>query len=157
MLLIEWKYTEAYSAPKKDDPRNKERRRRYESLAFAPEGPLRPDPGVRLEDLFAEPIYQLFWQQMLATRLQRDTTNGLKRVRTMLVSPRGNTPLQEVKIEALTGFGPDLITVWRAMLRDPDSFVYCEMESLFGYAQTAIAECSDLKAWGSYMSERYGL
>jgi hypothetical protein len=39
MLLIEWKYTESYSRPKEHDLKNKERRRRYEALAFAPDGP----------------------------------------------------------------------------------------------------------------------
>jgi hypothetical protein len=94
---------------------------------------------------------------MLATQLQRDVRNGLERVRTMLVAPRGNTALHEMKIPALDRFGRDSVAAWRAMLKNPDSFVYCEMENLFRYAQTAVARRPEFKEWAHYISERYGL
>jgi hypothetical protein len=156
MLLIEWKYTESYSPPKKNDPKNKERSRRYETLAFAPYGPVRADLGTNSRICLPSQIYQLFRQQMLATQLQRDSSNGLKRVRTMLVAPKGNIALHQMKIPVFDCFGTDIVAAWQAMLNDSDSFVYCETENLFRHAQAAVTRCPELEEWARYISERYG-
>jgi hypothetical protein len=69
IALIEWKYTESYGVPRAINPRNVERLRRYQDIAFYPKGPLRSDCGVNLVALFTEPVYQLLRQQMLAFQI----------------------------------------------------------------------------------------
>ncbi|MER8459272.1 hypothetical protein NKH24_24785 [Mesorhizobium sp. M1300] len=76
-LLVKWKYTESYGAPP-EPKREAERLRRYQNIAFAPIGPLRSSADLKLPDLFWEPFYQLFRQQMLALRMQGTKEDGTR-------------------------------------------------------------------------------
>jgi hypothetical protein len=153
--LIEWKYTEHYGRPRPNDPKHAERLRRYEKMTFSPEGPIRADAGIGIRDLFAEPIFQLYRQQMLATQMRSDKELGLDRVRTVLIAPRSNLNLYQVKIPSFKRFGPDLVAVWRALLSDPDGFVFSTTEDLFGDAKDAVSGTPSLKPWYEYMANRY--
>ncbi|MGH8678989.1 MAG: PGN_0703 family putative restriction endonuclease [Burkholderiales bacterium] len=155
--LIEWKYTELYSAPDPFDSSNGERMRRYEKIAFHPDGPLRADCGMNLVEFFAEPIYQLLRQQMLAMQMEKFQELEAKRVRTVLIAPSGNVALTKLRINALRQFGTDVPSAWRALLYDPNRFKVCPTEVLFRYAQAAIRESHRLEAWESYFGERYSL
>jgi hypothetical protein len=155
--LIEWKYTERYGRPRSGDPKNDERFRRYKDLTFSPVGPIRPDLSVKVRDLFAEPIFQLYRQQMLAAQMLRDPSLKLHRVRTILVAPQSNTDLFRMRIPALERFGTSLLSVWRQLLQDPASFIFCSTEDLFRNAREAVQETSSLQGWYQYIGERYGL
>lgn len=155
--LIEWKYTELYGPPKPVDSSNEERMRRYENIAFHPDGPLRAASGMKLVEFFAEPIYQLLRQQMLGMQMEKFQELEAKRVRTILVAPSGNVALTKLRINALRQFGTDVLSAWRALLYDPNRFEVCPTEDLFRYAQAAILKSPGLAAWQSYIGERYSL
>jgi hypothetical protein len=120
--LIDWKYTELYGAPDPFDSSNAERMRRYENIAFHPDGPLRADCGIKLVEFFAEPIYQPLRQQMLGAQMEKFQELGAKRVRTVLVAPSGNVALRKLKINAccnLAGIKGTRTLVSRGMAMDP--------------------------------------
>jgi len=153
--LIEWKYTESYGAPKPDDSANPERLRRYSKLAFFPDGPLRADCGVDLVELFSEPVYQLFRQQMLAMQIEKDRDLRLDRVRTVFIAPRTNQSVRDLRIPALHRFGSDVLSAWSLLLHDRNRFVACTTEELFHYAQVVTRETPALESWRQYIADRY--
>ncbi len=57
-VLIEWKYTETYQS-ETETARREKQLSRYGAIAIQPEGPLRADLGILVDDLFYEPVYQL--------------------------------------------------------------------------------------------------
>lgn len=149
-LLIEWKYTERYGAPL--DPKgNPTRVRRYQDLAFAPDGPIRNDLGLNVEDFFWEPFYQLLRQQMLAARMQAAHEDGADRVRVLHISPSGNHDLHKVTAPALRPFGDDAFEAFSAVLVDPDAFIGRTTEQVFGPTLAAFPD----DPWSRYLTGRY--
>ena len=93
LLLIEWKYTERYGQPL--DPKgNATRRQRYQDIFRHPNGPIRADADVTLDDFFYEPFYQMLRQQMLAWRTESEQFTGRPRTRSppVAVAQSGATP-----------------------------------------------------------------
>ena len=88
-LLIEWKYTEKYGPPISANG-NPTRLLRYSDKLFAPSGPIRFDLGLKIEDFFWEPFYQLARQQMLAWRMEAVKERGVGKVRVLHISPTAN-------------------------------------------------------------------
>jgi hypothetical protein len=121
-LLIEWKYTESYGPPT-DVAGNPTRIKRYAQLAFAPEGPVRSDLGLVLEDFFYAPFYQLLRQQMLAFQMQRAKEDRADRVRVLHIAPAANLALRKVPSPTLRRFGDDAFIVFRSLLVHPEDFV----------------------------------
>lgn len=161
-VLIEWKYTERYGQPLADNPRggNHTRRARYGGRLIAPDGPLRADLGVTIDDLFWEPFYQMARQQMLAFRMQRAAEDGAHRVICLHLSPAGNTALHAVTAPALRRFGTDAFEVFRGLLTDPSSFRATTIEAAFAPAlAAAAAQPADSPAgrWARYLHDRYGV
>lgn len=150
-LLIEWKYTESYGAPP-EPKREAERLRRYQNIAFAPFGPLRSNADLKLPDLFWEPFYQLFRQQMLASRMQAAKEDGTERVRVLHIAPAGNRRLARVTPPALRALGDNAFTVYRALLADPDDFISRPTDKLF---RPLIADLPQDDSWANYLSKRY--
>jgi hypothetical protein len=153
--LIEWKYTERYGRPRINDPKREERLRRYRKITFFPEGPIRGDVGIDIGDLFAEPIFQLYRQQMLASRMLANKELGLARVRTVLIAPRSNIDLFKMKVPALGRFGTDILTVFRAILHDPNGFIFCTTEDLWEHAREVVREVPSFEPWYRYIAHRY--
>lgn len=150
-LLVEWKYTESYGTPPEEKP-EAERRRRYQSISFAPFGPIRSDAGIKLTDLFWEPFYQLFRQQILAARMQAEKEDGAERVRVLHIAPAGNTRLRRVTSPTLRPLGDDALAVFRLLLATPDDFISRTTESLFAPLIAAAPADDD---WATYLRERY--
>lgn len=149
-LLIEWKYTERYGAPL--DPKgNPTRVRRYQDLAFSPDGPIKNDLGLTVKDFFWEPFYQLLRQQMLAARMQAAREDGTDRVRVLHISPSGNFDLHKVTAPALRPFGADAFGAFSAVLVDPTAFIGRTTEQVFGPALTALPD----DPWSRYLRDRY--
>ncbi|PAQ12101.1 PGN_0703 family putative restriction endonuclease [Mesorhizobium temperatum] len=150
-LLVEWKYTESYGTPP-EQKREAERLRRYQSMAFAPFGPVRSDAGLKLTDLFWEPFYQLFRQQMLAARMQAEQEDGAERVRVLHIAPAANRRLARVTSPALRPLGGDAFKVYRSLLVEPDDFLSRSTESLFS---PLIADAPVNDGWANYLRDRY--
>ena len=149
-LLIEWKYTESYGTPPRESSKA-ERIRRYEHKAFHPDGPIRADLGLKVEDLFWEPFYQMFRQQMLAHRMSRAHEDGAERVSVLHISPRGNRALHKVTAPALKDMGADAFEVFRSILVRPEDFTSVAIEDVFG----TTLEHHKAEPWAAYLRDRY--
>lgn len=149
-LLIEWKYTERYGAPI-PPAGNATRTGRYAHLAFAPDGPIRADLGLTVEDFYWEPFYQLLRQQMLAMAMEKAREDGADRVRVLHISPAGNRHLHKVTARALRRFGDDAFEAFRAVLQQPECFIGRTTEGVFG---PMLAELQG-DPWATYLRERY--
>jgi hypothetical protein len=140
LALIEWKYTERYQGhgltggAESMDVRHD----RYRQLWEDPDGPIRIDQ-VPYEDLFVEPFYQLFRLQLLAHTMERAGELGADRVRVLYAAPAGNTelwaPLQRQSFRSVTtaeggSVAPNVASVWAAVLRRPDRFIYFDTSQL---------------------------
>lgn len=150
-LLIEWKYTETYGAPIAESG-NATRTKRYEDLAFAPNGPVRADLGLALANFFFEPFYQLLRQQMLAYQMEKAGEHEARRVRVLHISPTGNTALHRVTSPVLRRFGTDAFEVFRSLLVRPDQFVNRSTEELF---RPLVDDAGFGDEWGRYIAARY--
>lgn len=160
-LLIEWKYTEAYGAALNDrrsadglSGGNLTRTARYGDKAFHPDGPIRNDRSLSVEDFYWEPFYQLLRQQMLAWRMEQATR---ERTRVLHISPRGNTALHKVtsgKIGDATG-QTDAFDAFKALLEPTADgaprFVSVYAEDLFGPEIAAMPN----DPWAAYLNDRY--
>ncbi|UTP41730.1 hypothetical protein M9M90_20755 (plasmid) [Phenylobacterium sp. LH3H17] len=157
-LLIEWKYTETYGAPIPNKVRegatrtsNEVRADRYRELMFAPNGPIRDDLNLKLEDFFWEPFYQLLRQQMLAFQMEKAREAGTESVRVLHISPAGNRRLHAVTAKPLKRFGTDAFAVFAETLVDPGAFLGRTIEQAFG---PLMAEMP-LDPWAAYLAGRY--
>lgn len=119
LLLIEWKYTEAYGASRDRDQAKGDatRDRRYGALWQRPHGPIRADAAVELADFYLNPWYQLLRQQMLAYHCEADPLSGYDRVTVLHISPDANLALKRSRgvLAAKTGES-DLIAAFTALL-----------------------------------------
>lgn len=114
VALVEWKYTERYFGAPLASTKNPERVRRYADL-FA-DGPFRDD--LTLEQFFAEPLYQLMRQQLLAWRIERSRHHGATRSLVVHVCPVGNTAYQRsLDRHALNPDRLDVLELWPTLLR----------------------------------------
>lgn len=149
LLLIEWKYTERYGQPL--DPKgNATRRTRYERIYRAPNGPIRQDADVSLDDFFWESFYQMLRQQMLAWHIEHDAGSGIDRARVLHISPAGNRALHAVTSPSLRRLGDDAFEIFRSLLVDPQEFRSMSIEAAF--APLASWPEAD---WYPWLQDRY--
>jgi hypothetical protein len=153
-ILIEWKYTESYGAPLRPAG-NPTRIRRYKDKAFAPDGPIRADHGLTVEDFFWEPFYQLLRQQMLAWRMERAREDDATRVIVLHLSPAGNQTLHKVTAQSLRAFGENVFTVFSNFLADPSRFHATTIESAFTPTLKDIVASDPADPWAAYLLDRY--
>lgn len=161
-LLVEWKYTESYGAPLRDGSRIRDgevapsgghvtRRARYKDLIFAPNGPLKADPGLSLDDFFYEPFYQLLRQQLLAFQMEKNGEADV--VRVLHISPSGNRKLHAVTSPKFAGLGAaDAFDFFRSLLARPERFVSRTTEAVFG---NLLAKAPAGDPWAAYITQRY--
>lgn len=154
LVLIEWKYTEEYRNHRLSEDRRDTRGGRYAAIAFAPDGPIRTDLGLKLQDFFHEPLYQLLRQQMLAFQIERHPESGFDRARVLHLSPSGNRALHLITAPALQHLAgidyDDAFAAYRATLVDPDAFIERAIETAFA-PLTSITEAD----WMLPLRERY--
>ena len=129
LLLIEWKYTEQYGQPLGSSG-NETRQQRYEKIFRQPNGPIRADADVTLEDFFWEPFYQMLRQQMLAWHIEAGDPQ-IDRARVLHLSPSGNRPLHRVTSPELRKCGDDAFDVFRSLLANPRDFLSMSIEHAF--------------------------
>ena len=148
LLLVEWKYTERYGQPL-DLKGNATRRARYDDIWRGPNGPVRADADVRLDDFFWEPFYQMLRQQMLAWHTERHDPE-IDRARVLHLSPAGNRALHAVTAPTLRRFGDDAFDVFRSLLADPSDFRSMSIETAF----TPLADWPEAD-WYPWLRGRY--
>jgi hypothetical protein len=153
-LLIEWKYTETCGQPL-ESIGNDERKKRYDGKVFAPNGPIKADLGLKVEDFFWEPFYQMVRQQTLAWRMERAREDGAERVSVLHISPSANQSLHKVTAPALRGFGVDAFDVFRRLLVQPDRFICRTAEEVFTPTIQNKHPDPETAAWSEYLRNRY--
>lgn len=135
LALIEWKYTESYPT---DTPLSggpgvlKQRHARYRPRFDEADGPLL-DGVVPYEDLFVEPLYQLFRLQLLAHVTERQ--GHAERVRVVYAAPSRNTELWSSlpRMSHRRAGGRaihDLRDLWPHLLRRPDRWAWLNTDDL---------------------------
>lgn len=154
VLLIEWKYTEAYGQPL-DPTGNSKRIKRYSDKLFWPNGPITADIGLEVEDFFWEPFYQMARQQMLAWQMERAGENSAEHVSVLHISPANNIVLHKVTAPALSRFGNDAFAVFRSILVKPENFISRSTEQVFNAILTAKHVDPAAIAWSTYLLDRY--
>jgi hypothetical protein len=134
LVLVEWKYTERYSARSSSESNRSgdaTRARRYLPLVVAPGSPVRDDV-LTIADLLSEPFYQLMRQQLLASALEgRFAKQGIAapeprfdRVVVVHVAPAANAAYQlSLNTSTQVAVGSTVSEVWDAVLRDKERFV----------------------------------
>lgn len=149
LLLIEWKYTERYGQPLKPKS-SSTRRKRYNQIFRAPNGPIRSDADVSLDDFFYEPFYQMLRQQKLAWHTERHD-EAIDRARVLHLSPAPNRPLHAVTSPGLRRLGgDDAFDVFRSLLANPSDFRSMSIEAAF--APLASWPEAD---WYPWLQDRY--
>lgn len=123
LVLVEWKYTEAYAPCLPDAAKLDTRWARYGTLLQAADSPI-DTTLLDFADLTVEPIYQLMRQQLLAHELERTHAFGADVVRVVHVRPAGNIAYQRSLdgMDAYVGLGDTVDEVWSTLLCRPDRF-----------------------------------
>jgi hypothetical protein len=148
IALCEWKYTETY----KGDPLRggksalDDRMNRYRRWWDDAVGAVRTDV-IPYEDLFVEPFYQLFRQQLLAHEMERAHELDADCVRVIYAAPAANAELwNSLPRPSHNAAGADLRAAWKAMHRHQDRFV--------------VVDTATMSACGvasSHFTDRYGV
>jgi hypothetical protein len=128
MALIEWKYTEEYHEDSTDPEWRASRMERYRGFWEATACPVRHDV-IPYEDLFVEPFYQLFRQQLLAWQMTKAREQGADRVRVLHISPASNDGYRSsLNRDTHRGAGSDLLAIWQQMVTKPGAFISIDAE-----------------------------
>jgi GNAT superfamily N-acetyltransferase len=145
IALCEWKYTEHYDGQPLagGDAAMATRIPRYRPWWDDPHGPIRQEV-IPYDDLFVEPFYQLFRQQLLAHEMERTHELGADCVRVLYAAPAASAELwASMPRESHVAAGADLRAAWTAALRHPDRFQYFDTTALVSRSEAANPEFID--------------
>jgi len=153
IILIEWKYTEAYSSTwLKYAPSGTDRTAIYQHLYKADGCPLNKSLIPSFDALFYEPFYQLMRQQFLAHEMEKARELGAEKVSLLHIAPAHNKDFRDVTSPDLRSIDVSTISVWKRLVLDPSRFTSVYTEDLFGRYN---AEASGLNDWYKYICARY--
>lgn len=142
LVLVEWKYTEAYQPRERVASKDRTRWGRYGAALTAPDGPVRDDV-LDFDHLLDEPLYQLVRQQLLAHELEKARAHGADRVKVVHVCPPANDAYQaSLQRPAQQAVGATVSEVWSALLRRPDRFVPLDPEVFLDPEVTSAEYCA---------------
>lgn len=151
IVLIEWKYTESYSPTSlRVSKSGTDRTQIYLPLYEKADCIVDQNKVPNFPDLFYEPFYQFFRQQLLAQEMEKARELGAEKVSLLHVAPENNLDFKRVTSPALLPLGSKATEVWHSLLRQPDRFLSLGTRQLFGsFGHDA------MKDWKQYMLERY--
>jgi len=164
LVLMEWKYTEAY--PPSEDPaaddklsgrKGAVRLGRYQSLLQDRRSPI-DLARVHFEDVFFEPVYQLMRQQLLAWQIEAEEED-VDVCSVLHIGPACNRDIQTITPQRLRERhqGGELLAIWPTLLRTPTDglprFVSVKAGDLF---RESLADRQPrLRPWWEYVADRY--
>lgn len=123
LVLVEWKYTEAYALRGPDPVKDAVRHGRYGTAWSAPDSPVRADL-LPFELILDEPFYQLVRQQLLAHELEKSRAHGADSVRVLhVLSPANDAYQRSLVRPEHRALGESVSEVWQRLLVRPDRFV----------------------------------
>lgn len=154
IVLIEWKYTEAYGSSLLTIASNgTDRTEIYRPLFDLDDCPVNKEILPSFDDLFYEPFYQFMRQQFLANEMEKAHEMGADLVSVLHIAPSKNKDFQKITSPGLIDLGSSAIEMWKKLQNSSDRFVSVTTEELFsGISQHNIPEIS---SWMKYMSTRY--
>ncbi len=153
IILIEWKYTEAYSSTwLKYASSGTDRTSIYRHLYDADDCPLNKSLIPSFDALFYEPFYQLMRQQFLVHEMEKAHELGAEKVSLLHISPAHNKDFRNVTSPDLRSIDVSAISVWKKLVLDPTRFTSICTEDLFGRFN---AKPSGLDDWYKYICARY--
>lgn len=145
MALVEWKFTEDYRGHELQAPRGRPRWERYRPLWESAECPVRHDL-VPYEDLFVEPFYQLYRQQMLAWQMERSGEHNAERVVVVHLCPADNLGIHEaLNRSSHRDAGTDVLEIWSRLCRQRDRFVSVDAAILLEHRSSEYRDRYDLQ------------
>lgn len=153
-VLIEWKYTEAYSTVNlKYAKSGTDRTSIYKHLYDRDDFPL--DKGLigSFDALFFEPFYQLMRQQLLANEMEKAREFDADRVSVLHMAPARNVAFNRVTSPGLVHLGDTAIDVWKRFVKKAGRFHCASVEDLFGGFE--IASHPEMQPWWNYAAARY--
>jgi hypothetical protein len=154
IVLIEWKYTEAYySTWLKYAASGTDRTKIYEHLYLADDCPLSKELISHFDSLFYEPFYQFMRQQFLAYEMEKAHELGAHKVSVLHISPAHNRDFLRITSPNLQNIGMSATQVWRKLVKSPGAFVAEYTENIFG--RFPVEQFPKLAEWWRYISMRY--
>jgi len=155
IVLIEWKYTEAYNSKQSlaIARSGTDRREIYRWLYDRPDCPLDKEALPSFDALFFEPFYQLMRQQFLAHEMEIAHELCADRVSVLHIEPAHNTDFQRITSPDLVRLGKTVTGVWQQLVTAPDRFTSVSTEALFG--SLVANPAPGMQAWADYIRARY--
>lgn len=153
IVLIEWKYTESYGHKSiKVSESGTDRSDIYRNLFEDSSCPLNKSL-FSYDDLFYEPFYQLFRQQLLANEMEKSGELDADIVSVLHINPAVNKAFQKVTSPGLQKLGNEVTYVWNKLQNRTDRFCSVSTEYLFG--NFPVDQFAGLEPWWEYISSRY--
>jgi hypothetical protein len=154
IVLIEWKYTEAYfSTPLAIARSGTDRTQIYAHLYEREDCPLVKERIPQFKALFYEPFYQLMRQQFLAHEMEKAHELEADTVSLLHIAPAINTDFKRVTSPSLKSLGNSATEVWGKLVKDPRRFTSISTETLFGKFDSN--PFPELANWREYTLARY--
>ena len=148
LVLIEWKYTESYSATSKlVGTSGKVRLDSYKDLLEKAGCPILHN---NIDDLFYEPFYQLMRQTLLGWCMTNAKEYGATDWLHLHVIPKNNKALKN-KITSPGLVGVDIEGAWKSVLTDPQKYIVKSPEELLSPSRSS----QDTKSLLTYLQKRY--
>jgi len=154
IVLIEWKYTEAYYGTSLEVAKSGRKRTDiYRPLFEKDDCPIDKKLLPSYEALFYEPFYQFMRQQFLANEMEKVEELGAAVVSLMHIAPTHNTDFKYITSPELRSLGISATDVWTKLVKAPGKFISVSTEELFG--RFDVIQHPETRSWHTYIAERY--
>ncbi len=154
IVLIEWKYTEAYySTFLKFAKSGTDRSLIYAHLYDYDNDLLDKDKIPSFYTLFYEPFYQFMRQQYLANEMEKAQELGADVVSLLHIAPEHNQDFKRITSPELKSLGQSATEVWGKLVKKPGRFISIRTEEMFG--RFDVSDFPELKDWYKYITSRY--
>ncbi len=144
LVMIEWKYTEAYRSDNKYVPA---RAKIYDPLLADSDSPIQVK---RFEDLYYEPFYQLMRQTLLGWKMVQNHEYGCDEYIHLHVIPKNNTDLIN-RVTSPGLIGETMSNAWKCVLKEPNRYQVVSPDELLA----PLGDFDETKTLYAYLNKRY--
>jgi hypothetical protein len=154
IVLIEWKYTEAYySTNKKYSKSGTDRSLIYRHLYDNDNDLMDKDIIPDFDVLFYDPFDQFMRQQYLANEMEKARERGADMVSLLHIAPDHNHDFKRITSTELRSLGHSATDVWGKIVKKLGRFLSVSTEDLF--RRFDVSDFPELKNWYNYITSRY--
>lgn len=144
LVMIEWKYTEAYKPDNKYIPA---RAKIYDQLLANPDSPIKIK---NFESVYYEPFYQLMRQTLLGWRMVQNQEYGCDEYIHLHVIPSGNKELKK-RVTSPGLSGETMSEAWKGVLKESQKYKIISPDEFLA----PLSNFEETKALHTYLSKRY--